>query len=148
MTFIQRVCPFQFLATGPFFIHLISHWPHKPTWRRHYLTTRTILNVVTIKNLASTYMYYFGIMFKFAVYCNALFSCYYTCRLQVSSRIALPFVQSRAGYYMYSHSFLAAERWNSLPASRRSMLPVSSFTSFSQQLRLLLGFPRRLSSVE
>ena len=59
-------------------------------------------------------------------------------RSQVSSVIALPSVHSRTGYY--SLSFLAADRWNSLPTSLRC---ISSSTLFSQQLRLLLGFPGR-----
>ena len=64
-------------------------------------------------------------------------------RSHVSSGIALPSVHSRTGYY--SLSFLAADRWNSLPASLRS---ISSSTLFSQQLRLLLGFSvRRRPSV-
>lgn len=57
-------------------------------------------------------------------------------RSQATFGISLPSARTRFG--LFSLSFLAADRWNSLPCSLRC---ISSHTLFCQQLRLLLGFP-------
>ena len=59
-------------------------------------------------------------------------------RGQRSSALVLPAVYSRFG--SHSVSFLAADRWNSLPSDCRQ---AQSLPDFVSQLKLFLGFPVR-----